>query len=264
MQTKLGWLAAVATLSAASACGRNEQVLESNEAVGSERVAPQAGAVLDRADLLITAAKAGSAAALGQDDSADQAALDGKPFEVRIRFGCASGAGAAGGGSAKAGPFNIRFNSGDRTLRVRATPDLTRDNAAAVVSAGADAVEGFWMRRPWLLASGCAAGQSPLATQTASEQRVGIAQAFAVGEQDGRRNGQAYEAERPLNAGEEPSRLGYDLVITGKLKKLQSGRVIACRLLSADLPPECIVSGRFERVRIETPDAKTILADWKS
>jgi glycosyltransferase involved in cell wall biosynthesis len=33
-------------------------------------------------------AKASSAAALGRDDTADQRTLDGKRFEVRIRFGC--------------------------------------------------------------------------------------------------------------------------------------------------------------------------------
>ena len=149
-------------------------------------------------------------------------------------------------------------------MRVRATPDLTRENAQAVVAAGADAVEGFWMRRPWLLATGCPSGHSPLSTQTASEQRVGIAQAFAVGQQDGRRNGQPYEAAKVLPAGAEPSRQGYDLVVSGKLRKLQDGRVIACRVMSADVPPECIVSAQFDRVRIETPDAKTVVADWKS
>jgi hypothetical protein len=264
MQMKPGWSAAIASLIAAAACGRTEDAPAGrNGAV--EQGTPQAGnGLLDRASLLLASAKAGSAAALGQDDREEQAALDGKPFEVRIRFGCASQANSSAAGGIRAGPFNVRFNSADRTLRVRATPDLTRENAQAVVAAGADAVEGFWMRRPWLLATGCPPAQPPLSTQTASEQRVGIAQAFAVGQQDGRRNGSSYEAAKMLPSGVEPSRQGYDLVLSGQLRKLQDGRVIACRVMSADVPPECIAAAHFDRVRIETPDAKTVVAEWKS
>ena len=251
---------------AVAGCQPEPAPTATNEAAESPATASvaNAGAPLDRSALLIAAAKAGSAASLGQDDRADQAALDGRPFEIRIRFGCAAAMGPAGTGAGKGGPFNVRFDSADRALHVRATPDLDRQNAQAVVAAGADAVEGFWMRRPWLLAPGCPLGQALSSTQTASEQRVGIAHAFTAGQREGRRDGQPYEASKVLAAGEEPSRQGYDLVLSGKLRKLPDGRVVACRLVGADIPPECIVAAQFERVRIETPDARTILADWKS
>ena len=44
---------------------------------------------MDRAALLMEVAKAASASALGKDISNDLRKLDGKRFEVRIRFGCA-------------------------------------------------------------------------------------------------------------------------------------------------------------------------------
>ena len=163
----------------------------------------------------------------------------------------------------KAGPFNVRFTSNDRTLRVKAAPDLTRnDPSVAALASGSEAVEGFWMRRPWLLEAGC---PSLGAASAVSDQRVGIAQFFTEADTRAvRHEGEAFEATKVLGEAEQPSRQGYDLVLSGKLRKLPSSRVIACRATGTETPPECMVSAQFERVRIETVDGKTILGDWKS
>lgn len=252
-----------------------------DNAVGNETVSPAprlpplpvAEEPMDRAALLEAVAKAASAVGLGQNDAEEQRRLDGKRFEVRIRFGCAI---TAQPGST-AGPFNVRFNGEDRTLRVRASPDLTLDDpfVAALGGETIEAVEGFWMRRPWLLTDGCpvvppSPPQSP-DPQSANEpaaaasrsHRVGLGQFFTSADsRTQRRQERAYEATKVLGEGERPSREGYNLVLSGRLRKLSGGRSIHCRILGPNQPPECVISAEFDRVRIETPGSKDVLAEW--
>lgn len=249
---------------------------------------PVAEPPMDRGTLLQAVGRAASATALGQDDANAQRRLDGKRFEVRIRFGCASGAPLPDGDA----PFNVRFDQEDRTLRVRAAPDLTRKDPAVapLASQSIEAVEGFWMRRPWLLADGCPVSSSsqrtaegdpptdvpPLqdvvrgaagedARPAAYRLRVGIAQFFTEADsRTGRREERAYEASKVLAESERPSAGGYNLVLSGRLRRLSGGQVISCRVTNADAPPECVVSAEFDRVRIEVPSTKNVLAEWSN
>ena len=249
---------------------------------------PIAEPPMDRAALLQAVAKAASAAALGQDSAAAPRGLDGKRVEVRIRFGCAptvqAKAGAGAKPTPKKGPFNVRFNSEDRTLRIRAAPDLTLDDPEVASLAGetVEAVEGFWMYRPWLLTAACPArpqepqpageagdASEPAASEPAaarpSGRRVGLAEFYThTDARTARRDGRAYEATKVLAEGQLPSPQGYDLVLSGRLRPAPGGRVITCRVESVDSPPDCIVSAQFDRVRIERPDTKDIVAEWSS
>jgi hypothetical protein len=241
---------------------------------------PVAEPPMDRAALLLAVSRVASAAALGRTDD-EQRRLDGRRFEVRIRFGC-----PGSGAEIAAAPFGLTFDEEDRTLRVRAAPDLSLDDPPVRALAGDDveAVEGFWMRRPWLLADGCPAAppaQDDAATEKgaeapveleevkasvpASRQRVGIAQFFT--DEDSRtrrRNNRAYEATKVLGEGEAPSAQGYNLVLSGRLRHLPQRPVISCSVTSRDAPPECIVTGEFDRVWIEDPVSRAIVAEWGS
>lgn len=227
---------------------------------------PLAEPPMDRAGLLDAVAVAASAAALGLGKPAPQQALDGRRFEVRIRFACAGPQGPA----AAAGPFKLRFNQDDRTLRVRAEPDLTNDDAwiAALAGRPVEAVEGFWMYRPWLRADGCPVSSPDAPAAEAGPrplpgQRVGIAQFFTdTDPRTARRDGRAFEATTLLEGDERPSAQGYNLVLSGRLRQLPGGRVIHCRATGRDSPPECVVSAQFDRVRIERPDSRQVLAEW--
>jgi hypothetical protein len=270
--SKAGRVVVGVCLLLAAGCQPPDAGIETNEQNEAEEAAPAlplpgplpvADQPLDRAEILIAAAKAGSAAALGINDLADQRSLDGKTFEVRIRFGCAAGAGDAD--VKRTAPFNVRFDPSDRTLRVRATPDLTLDTPQVAVE-GVEHVEGFWMRRPWLLTPGCPRGSSASDRDAPAkfEQRVGLAQlSTSTDDRTVRRDGRPYEATKVLEEGALPSAQGYDLVLSGRLKKLPGGRVIACRLPGTDVPPECVISAQFDRVQIQTPDGKTTLGDWR-
>ena len=248
---------------------------ESNDAVSLPSL-PVAEPPLSRGELLIATARIRSAVALGQDDSAAQQGLDGKRFEARIRFGCpAAVRSAAADGKA---PFEVRFDPEDRMLRLSAAPDLTAADQLVAPSVGSDieAVEGFWMYRPWLLADGCpsdppmpssgkgasesgASGSAPIASD-----RIGIARFFATSDsRTRRRDERAYQATKQLAEGQQPSAQGYNLVLSGRLQRLPSGKVVQCRPIARDAPPECVISAKFDRVRIETADSGELLAEWE-
>lgn len=263
---------------------------------------PVAEPPIGREALLLAAARAGSAAALGRNDAAWQRELDGKRFEVRIRFGCPASRSVTQGG----GRVEVRFDEEKRTLRLRAAPDLNLNDKtiAGLSSEAVEAAEGFWIRRPWLLADGCphvpqlrpdarepaVSGRAPAREQVAvspqpelkspgfpaaadvksgagapsmSDRRIGIAQFFTdVDSRTGRRDHRAYEATTVLKEGEQPSAEGYNLVLSGRLRAQPLGRVISCILVGIDAPPQCVVSAEFDRVWMERPGSKQIVAEW--
>ena len=268
MQKLLTTALAAATVLVAG-CQQSEDRQPIANAPEPEAPAPRLPTVeqpMDRTGLLEAVAAATSAAALGHPDGDAQRKLDGKTFEVRIRFGCA--APSQGGGTA--GPFGVSFDGDSRTLKVRAAPDLTMDNpnVAQLAGAGVEAVEGFWMRRPWLLSDGCPiAVAAPVTTDEVppSGQRIGLAEFFgATDSRTGRRKDRAYEATSILPAGEQPSREGYNLVLSGRLKMRESGSVVTCRIAGRDVAPECIVSAAFDHVWIEHPQSRAVIAEWTS
>lgn len=252
---------------------------------------------INREGLLLAVARAASAAALGSDDAAEQRKLDGRRFEVRIRFGC----GSVDKAPETNGPFSVRFDEKSRTLRISASPDLGIDDAPVAALAretpegpsgntqrpGIEAVEGFWIERPWLLADGCPAirsqGQDPMemrpepaktgdepatagpASVPSAGQRVGLAEFFTSADsRTGRRDRRAYELTKVLGEDEQASAQGYNIVLSGRLRAQPVGRVISCPLVADHEPPRCVVSAEFDRVLIERPDSKEILANWGS
>ena len=113
---------------------------------------PVAEAPLDREALLLAAMRAASAFAAGADDSAEQRRLAGKRFELRLRFGC-------GGPDAADEGRGWRFDAKQRTMRLKVAPDISGDDpvAAAIAGDAFETIEGFWLRRPWLLTAVCPA-----------------------------------------------------------------------------------------------------------
>ena len=71
-----------------------------------------------------------------------------------------------------------------------------------------------------------------------------------------------YEAVKTLDADQPTGAQGFNLVLSGRLKQLPDKGVIACVAKGADSPPECIVSVDFDRVWIETPADREIIAEW--
>lgn len=280
--------AAVACLVALLSCRPGERDESVNNAadpvLAREPAKPLVEAPRDRGSLLIAMARAASAAALGLNDTDAQRSLAGDRFEFRLRFGCPRPAGE----QAADGPFSVRFDEAERRLRLSATPTVSADDppVAAVVGEQVEAVEGFWIDHPWILAAGCAVGpatpepadpdSTPAEAKSGSEAAVpalprsaptlprsAIVQFLTDNDpRTDRRGERPYAATKTLPVGAAPSRQGYDLVLSGRLRALADGRVIACTVTSPDLPPTCLVSALFGRVRIEHPGTGEILAEW--
>lgn len=228
---------------------------------------PSPPPVLSRADLIQAAEAAASAYAAGSGPNRDS--LSGRRFAVRQAFGCQGAAPAAAEDAAGDGLARWSWGPERKTLRLSLTPgDWTQ---SALISGGApdwEAVEGFWLNRPWLRAEGCPAAQGdPLASGPAapSPQTVGLA---AVHEQDssrlGRRNGRAYsfvvrgEGDQPAVA---PTG-GYRLVLEGRLTAFADGRAFQCRATSPDQRPVCVAAAQIDRVAFEDATG-AVLSEWR-
>lgn len=248
-----------------------------------------------RAELLSAIQLAASAAASGVDDSAEQRELDGRQFEFRIRFGCAGPSPDLAQAS-----LGWTFEPAKRTLRVRVAPTIAADDQIVSRVAGEDveAVEGFWVPRPWLLHPACPAaasagaeaarprpdedGSEPRpgdtkrtrpdagpnqasAEGTVSRQKVGIAQFFTPDDsRTRRRDARPYETVKVLPADQPAGAGGYDFILSGRLRALPKKGVIECVPRGPDRPPDCIVSAQIDRVWIEQPESKQIVAEWSN
>lgn len=130
---------------------------------------------LDRVSLLAAVAEAASATAAGAETPESVRALDGRQFEVRIRFGCR-------GPSKELDDrwLGWSFDPEKRRIRLRAKPTISKDVPLVAQLGGEqfEAVEGFWIPRPWLLQAVCPAAAAvqgaqdqPQAQRTAEAQQ---------------------------------------------------------------------------------------------
>jgi hypothetical protein len=95
-------------------------------------------------------------------------------------------------------------------------------------------------------------------------QRVGIAQFFTPEDSRTRRRiDRPFEAVRQLKAGESVGQQGFDLVLSGRLRARVDGRVILCAGTGENRPPDCVVSADVDRVWIERPEDKAMMAEWR-
>ena len=202
--------------------------------------------------------------------------LDGRQFELRIRFGCRGPSTAL-----RTQWLGWSYDEESRTLRLRAMPTLAREDPLVqdIGGSGFEAVEGFWIPRPWLLEPVCPAASivepvpsdiESLAVAKVDEPlprwpRIGIAQFFSETDaRTGRRSMRPYEAVKTLEPDAPVGSQGFNLVLSGRLKALPNRGVIACSAKSAHSPPDCILSADFDRVWIETPGTEEIIAEWSS
>ena len=252
---------------------------------------------IDRAALLAAAVEASSAMASGIPMPQSVRSLDGRQFEIRIRFGCR-------------GPvtdlnehwLGWSFDPEERRIRVRAMPTISSDEplVEGIGDERIEAVEGFFIPRPWLMAPVCPAGaavqRSPAEEKPEADAeegdgaeereqrpeqvpdeppvdrigepvptapRIGIAQFFTTDDpRSRRRDMRPYRAAYSLKEGEALSSQGYNLVLSGRLRALTDRGIIHCTARGPDSPPECIVSAEFLRVWIEKPDTREVIAEW--
>jgi hypothetical protein len=268
--------AAAAAILATGACQSRERDQAGNAAnAAAQQTVPKLPIPvpqppMSREQLLVATLRAASAFTAGTGDGDLQKSLANKAYEFRVRFGC-DGPGKAGTEE----PFGWTYDPKTRALKVRATPALSLKDPAVKAVAGEafETVEGFWLRRPWLLTAACpredegGAADAIAKTESPAQspaQLVGIAQFFtAAGPRTMRRSGRPYDATKKLDTDQPPAG-GFDLVLTGRLAALPDGRVIACTRSPTDEQPACLISVEFGKVSIERADTHEQLAQWGS
>ena len=273
-----GWLIAAGVV--LSGCQPADQTNADGENMAEEPVVNLPAVALpsepmDREALLFAVARAASARAVGMDDRAPQRELDGQPFEFKVRFGCEGPA-----KDLRSAALGWSYQSDKDTLRLRATPTVGADDpvAAKIGGEAVEAIEGFWVPRPWLLQATCPAYTTPAEpaveiAQSADQEaqpplrwpKVGIAQFFAPTDaRTRRRDSRAYEVVKTVEQGASVGSQGFNLVLSGRLRPAPGKRVIECVAVDRDAPPDCIVSADIDEVRMEQPGDGSVLARWSS
>lgn len=209
---------------------------------------------LGRAELLDAVRAAASAAATGEAYPTATAELGGRRFALRLPVGC-------GGPDPKAA-VGYAYDAQAGTLRVSARPQDWTRLAQGRLFGQAEAVEGFWLRRPWLLSEACPVGAQGAGPPPAPET-VGLVQVFEEGSSRlTRRAGRAYEAVRKLDAQAVPAPGALRLVFEGRIAEAE-GRPVRCIALNPEARPVCIVRVELDRVAFEGA-AGDMLAEWRS
>lgn len=231
---------------------------------------PRALPVLTRGDLVSAIGQAASDYAGGVvHENADP--LVGRSFSVSVAFGCSGPVANPTETGDAPGLASWAWGPDRQTIELQMTPgDWAGTNLIAGSADAPDweAVEGFWISRPWLASEACPQVRAdPLAAGTVSPspQSVGLAAVFeAGGSRLGRRNGRAYsytvraEGGAPLAAPTE----GFRLVLEGRTNSFPDGRAIRCRASGPDQRPVCVVATILDRVAFQTADG-SVLTQWR-
>ena len=274
---------------------------------------------VDRRQLLLAVNEAASAAALGIDDGSQQSSLMGRQFILRIPIGCDGESDATTG---------FIYDEDNQRLTLKAVPELTladvdkvrpvpeevpapapsaeeqsADDSAAIGGADAnssavsaptltkiEAVNGFWISRPWILAESCpietefvgsttedASSEGPKAddkygvssedepTSNGIDETPNVAIAHFFTARDprvGRRDGSAYRITKRVTEDERPDPKSLRLVLRGRLGQMPDGKTIQCSKGTAKERPRCIISASFDRVSFENANGSIVYAQW--
>lgn len=227
---------------------------------------PATRGVLGRADLIALATLAADATASGREPAAELADADGRRFEIRLPFGCD---GPAGENSNAA--MRWRYDAEEEALRFHVAPfiwtaeDWWREGAPD----GIEAIEGFWITRPWTSSEGCpTGGDRPVATGaepvTLPGQTLALGQVFfSEGARGGRRGDQPYQSVIRMAEDELDGSAGFRLRLSGRIARMAGAGTVRCRQPAGpEQRPICLIGMALDEVAIENPANGETLATW--
>ncbi|MGN5373404.1 hypothetical protein [Sphingomonas hankookensis] len=236
------------------------------EPARQEPARPVLVAPFDRAGLLAIASVAADAVTLAGDRAVDVEHVVGRRFSIALPFGCTGPLrddDAAGTG--------WRYDAAGKALRVQVAPNRwpPADWWSQAAPAGVQAIDGFWIARPWSSSEACPALPSPTAAIDADPVTL-PGQTLAIGQvvgsdatrQDGR-DTLPYVAVVRTEPDAVRTDQGFRLRLSGRLAALPGGQVTHCHQPGgAEQRPLCLIGVTFEEVAIENPATGTTLARW--
>jgi hypothetical protein len=237
---------------------------------------------LDRAGLLGAIAAAAATHSAGTDDTPVQRKLAGRRFTLRMPFACPGIESAAGD------PFALTVRPDGRSYEIRAEPSVSAAEVGIAVANGepagtVEAIEGFWIERPWLLAGTCPPPQvetdaataprppaeaeerpvrAPLGPSPEPERTAGIVQIITDADSRvGLRSGRDYRVVVRLAEGEaRPA--GLVLLVEGRLRAWPGGKVVRCIGRGVAARPACVAAADVDRVAFVRIDNGEVLSEW--
>jgi hypothetical protein len=222
---------------------------------------------LRRGDLIAAAAQASAAYAAGQPYADTNKALVGRRFEVTIPFGCGGPSSAP-----TSDPARWNFDLAQRTVTLSAQPQAWTNApwVREIVGDGDfEAIDGFWIPRPWLASEACPAPRTPPPGSPApavSQPSLGLVRTFAEGgSRVGQRGARPYEVVRRAEDEElTTSAREFRLVLSGRVSGFPSGEALRCHSPSIDQRPTCLAGVEIDRVAFVEPNSGDVLAEWNS
>lgn len=231
-------------------------------------------APVGRAELLAAAAAAADEVAAGNALPKANLELIDRTFELRLPFGC------GGGLLPDWGEWSVDPKT--RVLRISVRPELRSDNQTIkALAAGLtyDAVEGFWVARPWTRSEKCptplpsvatpaspVGDDAPAAPTDASQTHTfALIQYFSPdAPRTLRRGSRPYSYTGKAPETETIGAKGFRLKLTGRIAAYGDGQPIHCVVPTPSRPPVCAVAVEFTEVVLEDADTGERLAEWES
>lgn len=221
---------------------------------------------IGRSDLIDAIALAADATAAGRPLPDANRQLVGRTFTFRLPFGC-------NGPASQELPSwaGWTFDQSRQTLKLSAAPERWGE-AGWVKSIAGDmayeAVEGFWIERPWTSSEKCPVGgngSNETSEAVVDRPTVGIAQFFAPDTpRTFQRRSRAYSHTIRLRDSEEIEGQSYHLYVSGRVTGFADGQPIHCWQETPDIRPVCLMAVEFARIAFEDSPGANILAEWRN
>jgi hypothetical protein len=260
----------------------------------STSAAPLPSPVLTRADLIAAAAAARDAYARGAPYPEANTDLVGRRFTLRLPFGCTDA-------TSDADDARIEADATKKSLTLAARPQVWTGQPwlSPIVgpSPPVEAVEGFWIRRPWTTSELCpptpaalpappaptgkplagkaptgkpptgGAAPAPPAPPAASAETLGLVRIYRAGDSRLKRHAhQPYRVVLKLTDSRIPLDRRFWLVLDGRVASLEGGegkgQPIRCQAATAQVLPRCLIGMELDHVAVEAQATGERLAEW--
>jgi hypothetical protein len=164
-----------------------------------------------------------------------------------------------------------RYDSKAQALRINVHPVAWTAQGwwPAEEANGVEAIEGFWVARPWTSSEACpgggdrpaAAGTEPV---TLPGQTLALGQIFlAESGRGGRRDGKPYEAVVQVAEDQLDASRGFRLRISGRIARAGNVGPVRCRQPAGpEQRPICLISVVMDEVSVENSASGSTLATW--
>lgn len=233
--------------------------------------------ILSRADIIALGNSAADATSSGAKSPESAGSAEGARFQIDLPFGCD---GPAAEDSRE--PFQWRYDAKSSALRVAVAPadfdpqewlgeKPSGDGSTVLPAAREEAIEGFWIARPWSSRETCESASAPAAplgidAVTIPGQTLGLAQIFTdVDSRNARRGGKPYESVRRIDEGDLKIDQGLRVRLRGRIARFPDGSTVRCRQPAGkEQRPVCLVAVTFDDVAIENPANQETIATWVS